>query len=100
MIGPVIVSAAAQWISVATVVSLQPVVRFSPSRCREDFLAKHPEFEVIPAADVLKPLFIKDKLPLGCSLDSPWWQLWPHIHGTDGFFGAVFQKKVSKPEQV
>jgi 16S rRNA (cytosine967-C5)-methyltransferase len=19
--------------------------------------------------------------------------LWPHIHGTDGFFGAVFQKK-------
>jgi 16S rRNA (cytosine967-C5)-methyltransferase len=32
-------------------------------------------------------------LPLGCSADNPWWQLWPHIHGTDGFFGAVFQKK-------
>jgi 16S rRNA (cytosine967-C5)-methyltransferase len=59
----------------------------------ENFLAKHPEFEVVPAAEVLKPLFPKDQLPLGCSADNPWWQLWPHIHGTDGFFGAVFQKK-------
>ena len=63
----------------------------------EDFLAKHPQFEVVPAADVLKPLFPKDKLPLGCSPDNPWWQLWPHIHGTDGFFGAVFQKKAAAP---
>jgi 16S rRNA (cytosine967-C5)-methyltransferase len=23
--------------------------------------------------------------------------LWPHIHGTDGFFGAVFQKKALAP---
>jgi 16S rRNA (cytosine967-C5)-methyltransferase len=63
----------------------------------EDFLAKHPQFEVVPAAEVLKPLFPKEKLPLGCSLDNPWWQLWPHIHGTDGFFGAVFQKKAATP---
>ena len=66
----------------------------------EEFLAKHPDFEVIPAAQVLNPLFPKDKLPIGCSLDHPWWQLWPHIHGTDGFFGAVFQKKGSKPEKT
>lgn len=59
----------------------------------ENFLLKHPEFEVIPASEVLKPLFPKDKLPLGCSADNPWWQLWPHIHGTDGFFGAIFQRK-------
>jgi 16S rRNA (cytosine967-C5)-methyltransferase len=59
----------------------------------ENFLAKHPEFEVVPVAEVLKPLFPKDQLPLGCSAENPWWQLWPHIHGTDGFFGAVFQKK-------
>ncbi|WP_114662985.1 RsmB/NOP family class I SAM-dependent RNA methyltransferase [Polynucleobacter necessarius] len=59
----------------------------------EKFLETHPEFEAIPAADVLKPLFPKDKLPLGCSADTPWWQLWPHIHRTDGFFGAIFQKK-------
>jgi 16S rRNA (cytosine967-C5)-methyltransferase len=61
----------------------------------EDFLTKHPNFEVVPAAEVLKPLFPKDKMPLGCSPDNPWWQLWPHIHGTDGFFGAVFQKKAA-----
>ena len=59
----------------------------------EDFLAKHPEFEVVPAAEVLKPLF-PNQMPIGCSPDNPWWQLWPHIHGTDGFFGAVFQKKI------
>jgi 16S rRNA (cytosine967-C5)-methyltransferase len=63
----------------------------------EDFLAKHPNFEVVPAAEVLKPLFPKDKIPLGCTPDNPWWQLWPHIHGTDGFFGAVFQKKALVP---
>ena len=59
----------------------------------EDFLAKHPDFEVLPAAQALKPVFPKDVMPLGCSPDNPWWQLWPHIHGTDGFFGAVFQRK-------
>jgi len=42
-------------------------------------------------------LFPKEKLPLGCSPDNPWWQLWPHIHGTDGLFGAVFQKKAAAP---
>ena len=63
----------------------------------EEFLANHPQFEAVPAAEVLKPLFLKEKLPLGCSLDNPWWQLWPHIHGTDGFFGAVFQKKAAAP---
>ena len=59
----------------------------------EAFLAKHPDFAVVPAAEALKPLFPKEKLPLGCSPDNPWWQLWPHIHGTDGFFGAIFEKK-------
>jgi 16S rRNA (cytosine967-C5)-methyltransferase len=64
----------------------------------EDFLAKHPQFEVVPAAQALKLLFPKDPMPLGCSPDNPWWQLWPHIHGTDGFFGAVFEKKAAAPD--
>jgi len=42
-------------------------------------------------------LFPNDKMPLGCSPDNPWWQLWPHIHSTDGFFAAVFQKKAAAP---
>ncbi|SNX28000.1 16S rRNA (cytosine967-C5)-methyltransferase [Polynucleobacter meluiroseus] len=65
----------------------------------EDFLAKHPDFEVIPAAQALKSLFPKDVLPLGCSPDNPWWQLWPHIHDTDGFFGAIFQRKAAVIEK-
>ena len=68
----------------------------------EDFLANHPDFEIIPAAEALKPLFPKDILPIGCSKENPWWQLWPHIHGTDGFFGAIFQRKASTtpPKEV
>lgn len=59
----------------------------------ELFLEKHPEFEVLPAAIALGQHFLHDGMPLGTSNISPWWQLWPHIHGTDGFFGAVFQRK-------
>jgi 16S rRNA (cytosine967-C5)-methyltransferase len=59
----------------------------------EDFLAKHPEFEVIPAAEALKDHFMDWERPLGTSPDNPWWQLWPHLHGTDGFFAAVFRRK-------
>lgn len=63
----------------------------------EAFLQSHPNFEVVPAAEALKPLFPKETLPIGCSPDNPWWQLWPHIHGTDGFFGAVFQRRAATP---
>jgi 16S rRNA (cytosine967-C5)-methyltransferase len=57
------------------------------------FLEKHPEFELIPAAEVLKDHFLDGVQPIGTSPDNPWWQLWPHLHGTDGFFGAIFRRK-------
>jgi 16S rRNA (cytosine967-C5)-methyltransferase len=57
------------------------------------FLEKHPEFELIPAAEVLKDHFLDGAQPIGTSPDNPWWQLWPHLHGTDGFFGAIFRRK-------
>jgi 16S rRNA (cytosine967-C5)-methyltransferase len=59
----------------------------------ELFLEKHPEFEVLPAATALGQHFLHDGIPLGTNNSEPWWQLWPHRHGTDGFFGAVFQRK-------
>jgi 16S rRNA (cytosine967-C5)-methyltransferase len=34
-----------------------------------------------------------DGLPVGSSQNSKWWQLFPHIHATDAFFGAVLEKK-------
>lgn len=59
----------------------------------ELFLEKHPEFEVLPAAEALGQHFLHDGIPLGSSNAKPWWQVWPHIHGTDGFFGAVLRRK-------
>ena len=59
----------------------------------ELFLEKHPEFEVLPAAEALGQHFLHDGIPLGSSNAKTWWQVWPHIHGTDGFFGAVLRRK-------
>ena len=59
----------------------------------ELFLEKHPEFEVLPAAEALGQHFLHDGIPLGSSTAKPWWQVWPHSHGTDGFFGAVLRRK-------
>ena len=49
----------------------------------ESFLAGHPQFAPQSAADVLK----KERIELDTG---PYLELWPHRHGTDGFFGAVF----------
>jgi 16S rRNA (cytosine967-C5)-methyltransferase len=50
------------------------------------FLAQHPAFEAIPAAVALAEQRID--LPMETYL-----QLKPHVHGTDGFFAAVLQRK-------
>ena len=51
------------------------------------FLTEHPEFELLPVKNVLEPHGIL--LP-ACN---EMMQLYPHVHGTDGFFAAVLQKK-------
>jgi 16S rRNA (cytosine967-C5)-methyltransferase len=47
------------------------------------FLAAHPEFQALSCAEILTA----QRIPLdtGARL-----RLWPHRHGTDGFFGAAF----------
>jgi 16S rRNA (cytosine967-C5)-methyltransferase len=50
------------------------------------FLSKHPGFEAVPAAVALAEQRID--LPMETYL-----QLKPHVHGTDGFFAAVLQRK-------
>jgi 16S rRNA (cytosine967-C5)-methyltransferase len=49
----------------------------------EDFLAKHPDFSVRPVAEELGPE-VGAKVGTG-----PFLRLAPHLHGTDGFFGAI-----------
>jgi 16S rRNA (cytosine967-C5)-methyltransferase len=49
----------------------------------EDFLAKHPDYAVRPVAEELGP-------ELGAKVGpGPFLRLAPHLHGTDGFFGAI-----------
>jgi 16S rRNA (cytosine967-C5)-methyltransferase len=58
----------------------------------EAFLSAHPEFSLMPANEILAQQQIK--LDTGKYL-----KLLPHLHGTDGFFAAVFERKteVVKP---
>ena len=60
----------------------------------EAFGAAHPGFEVCDVRELLTAAHVAHADALTASPQSPWLRLWPHIHGTDGFFAAVWQKKV------
>lgn len=49
----------------------------------EDFLSRHPDYSVRPVSEELGPE-LAEKLGPG-----PYLRLAPHLHGTDGFFGAI-----------
>ncbi|QVQ29583.1 RsmB/NOP family class I SAM-dependent RNA methyltransferase [Achromobacter deleyi] len=53
----------------------------------ERFLASHPDFERLDAAEILAARCETLKL------DGPYVQLRPDLHGTDGFFAAVFERR-------
>jgi 16S rRNA (cytosine967-C5)-methyltransferase len=55
----------------------------------EAFLAAHPEFELLPAASVLG-----DRVG-ELALAGPYFKLRPDVHGTDGFFAAVMQRRLA-----
>jgi len=55
----------------------------------EAFLSANPEFTLIPAYEILSQQQIK--LDTGKYL-----KLLPHLHGTDGFFAAVFERKTEQ----
>lgn len=52
----------------------------------ERFLAAHPDFELIDAAPLLAA-----RTPL--HIEGPYLSLRPDVHGTDGFFAAVMERK-------
>jgi 16S rRNA (cytosine967-C5)-methyltransferase len=51
----------------------------------ERFLAGHAQFALISAAEVLE----KERIDLDMG---KYFEVWPHRHGTDGFFAAVFER--------
>jgi 16S rRNA (cytosine967-C5)-methyltransferase len=54
-------------------------------RISEKFLAGNPQFALRPAGEVLR----KERIELDTG---EFLELWPHRHGTDGFFAAVFER--------
>jgi len=62
----------------------------------EAFLERHPEFAVVPVADLWADV-IGTEPPAGMG-DSPYLRLSPLRHGTDGFFGAALVRKAPEPK--
>jgi 16S rRNA (cytosine967-C5)-methyltransferase len=49
------------------------------------FLEAHPEFAPLHCGEILRQQGIETNIPQRM-------RLWPHVHGTDGFFGAAFER--------
>ncbi len=59
----------------------------------KEALRKHPDIEVVDARDAVRSGVLPGTdIDLG---DGPFVQLWPHVHGTDAMFLAMFRKKQS-----
>lgn len=59
------------------------------------FTFNHPDFVVLPVADLLNNLRVENAQDLcsGGEDGQRYLRLWPHRHATDGFFAAVWQRK-------
>jgi len=53
----------------------------------QDFLARHPDFSLVPAKQVLEKQGVK------VSGTEDYLHLYPHVHDTDGFFAAVLERR-------
>ncbi len=61
----------------------------------EAFSTAHPDFQPLDAGELLVQLKVQgaDRLCHGGENDQKYLRLWPHLHQTDGFFAAIWQKK-------
>lgn len=57
------------------------------------FSVSHPDFEPLPCAELLQAAQVPQATGLCSGADHQWLRLWPHRHGTDGFFAAVWRRK-------
>jgi 16S rRNA (cytosine967-C5)-methyltransferase len=55
-----------------------------------EFTQAHPDFAVLPALDALRGARVEHAEEL---TDGEHLRLWPHVHGTDGFFAAAWQRR-------
>jgi 16S rRNA (cytosine967-C5)-methyltransferase len=54
------------------------------------FSASHPGWKPLPVAELLTDLKVPQAASL-CTADGLYLRLWPHRHGSDGFFASVWQ---------
>jgi 16S rRNA (cytosine967-C5)-methyltransferase len=59
----------------------------------EAFGAEHRDFEPVPVEQLLAEAHVADSSALCRGEGGRFLRLWPHRHGTDGFFAAAWQKK-------
>lgn len=61
----------------------------------EAFTAAHPDFVPVDAGDILAQLKVDGAASLckGGESGARYLRLWPHMHHTDGFFAAVWERK-------
>ena len=59
----------------------------------DSFDQLHPNFEPVSAVDLLDKAQIASSADLCSSTGGRFLRLWPHRHGTDGFFAAIWQRK-------
>ncbi len=64
------------------------VLREENENIVETFLASHPEFKLLNAAEILA----QQKVPVDTGETL---KMLPHLHGTDGFFAAAFERLVT-----
>lgn len=57
------------------------------------FSTAHTDFQPVPVAQLLAEAHVEQAPALCSGEDGRFLRLWPHRHGTDGFFAAVWQKK-------
>ncbi|MGI9215550.1 MAG: RsmB/NOP family class I SAM-dependent RNA methyltransferase [Hydrogenophaga sp.] len=57
------------------------------------FSAAHLDFQPLSVAQLLAEAHVDQAPALSSGEDGRFLRLWPHRHGTDGFFAAVWQKK-------
>jgi 16S rRNA (cytosine967-C5)-methyltransferase len=65
------------------------VIADENERVAEGFLAAHPSFEEVPTKEILGG---ERARAVG---DGRYLKLLPHVHGTDGFFAAVFRRRAA-----
>jgi len=63
----------------------------------EAFLERHPEFSIVPVADLWADVMATE--PPSQIAESPYLRLSPLRHGTDGFFAAALVRKEEQPKE-